>query len=169
MLKKIWYHLEEFVALPILVFQVCLVSYQVVMRYIFTDSPSWTEELARYLFVWLMWFGVSYSARNRSHLRITMVRDALPEKASRILELVVTLIWLGFGIFVVIKGCQMVSSIITYKQVSAALRLPMQYAYMGVPIGASLMCIRLSEFLYLEYILPLTEKGEGESDKKEAE
>lgn len=75
MLKKIWYHLEEFILLPILVFQLGLIFVQVVLRYGFSYSLSWSEELARYLFVWLMWLGVSYAARNRTHLRVTMIRE----------------------------------------------------------------------------------------------
>ena len=41
MLKKIWYHLEEFILLPVLVFQVVLIFIQVIMRYVFSNSLSW--------------------------------------------------------------------------------------------------------------------------------
>ena len=168
MLKKIWYHLEEFILLPILVFQVVLIFAQVVLRYIFSSSLTWSEELARYLFVWLMWFGVSYAARNRSHLRITMIRDKFSPNIAAKIECVITIVWLLFGIWVVYKGCQMVQSIIQYKQVSAALQLPMQYAYAGVPLGAGLMCLRLIEILCQDYIIPLSkhEKIHSPTDKE---
>ena len=168
MLKKIWYHLEEFVLLPILVFQLGLIFVQVVLRYVFHNSLSWSEELARYLFVWLMWFGVSYAARNRTHLRVTMLRDKLPAKVGAALELFVTVVWLCFGVWVVFKGIEMVQSILKFKQVSAALQLPMQYAYAGVPLGAGLMCLRLIENIYHDYIAPLTGRGKAASADKEA-
>ena len=166
MLKKIWYHLEEFILLPILVFQLGLICVLVVLRYGFSYSLSWSEELARYLFVWLMWLGVSYAARNRTHLRVTMIRDKLPTKVGAALELIVTLVWLAFGIWVVYKGIQMVQSILQFKQVSAALKLPMQYAYAGVPVGASLMCLRLIENLYHDYISPMTCRKAVPADKE---
>lgn len=168
MLKKIWYHLEEFILLPILVFLVCLIFVQVILRFVFSSSLTWAEELARYLFVWLMWFGVSYAARNRTHLRVTMVRDKFPVKISETIELIVTIVWLLFGIWVAYKGIQMVQSIMQYKQVSAALQLPMQYAYAGVPLGAGLMCLRLIENMYHDYVVPLIkhEKISPPTDKE---
>ena len=168
-LKKIWAHLEEFVLLPILVFQVGLIFVQVIMRYIFDNSISWSEELARYLFVWLMWFGVSYAARNRTHLRITMIWDRLPGRGAYWLELVITLVWLGFGCFVVFKGVEMVRSILRFKQVSAALGLPMQYAYLGVPLGAGLMDLRLLEILYADYLRPCIRHEIPEAPVKEGQ
>lgn len=74
--------------------------------------------------------------------------------------------WLAFGIWVVYKGIQMVQSILQFKQVSAALKLPMQYAYAGVPVGASLMCLRLIENLYHDYISPMTCRKAVPADKE---
>lgn len=165
-LKKIWDHLEEFILLPILIFLVGLIFTQVIMRYCFGNSITWSEELARYLFVWLMWLGVSYAARNRTHLRITMIRDKLPPKGAYWMEFAVIIIWLCFGIFVVIKGISIVQSVAGYGQVSAALQLPMQYAYLGVSLGAGLMDIRLIEILVHNYIAPHFNHKKSESDNK---
>lgn len=145
MIKKIWDHLEEIFLLPSLVFSVGLIFVQVVMRYIFGNSLSWSEELARYLFVWQIWIGVSYAARNRTHLRITIIRDRLAPKTQKILELVVVAIWIGFGLFVAAKGFTLVMKVAKFKQVSSALQLPMMYVHMAVPVGCGLMVVRLVE------------------------
>lgn len=70
------------ILLPILVFQLGLIFVQVVLRYGFSYSLS-VGRIGRYLFVWLMWLGVSYAARNRTHLRVTMIRDKLPTQGRR--------------------------------------------------------------------------------------
>jgi TRAP-type C4-dicarboxylate transport system permease small subunit len=152
MLRYIWNHLEEIFLLPALVFSVALIFAQVVMRYIFGNSLSWSEELARYLFVWQVWLGVSYAARNRTHLRITILKDRLGPGAQKILELAVTAIWVGFGLFVVFKGTQLVMRVAMFNQVSAALQLPMMYIHMAVPVGCGLMVIRLLENAAKDYL-----------------
>lgn len=151
MLKYVWDHLEEFFLLPSLVFSVALIFLQVVMRYVFGNSLSWSEELARYLFVWQIWIGVSYAARNRTHLRITVVKDALSPKVQRALELAVTVVWIGFGLFVAFKGCQLVLRVAKFNQLSSALQIPMMYVHMAVPVGCGLMVARLLENTVRDY------------------
>ena len=153
MVKYIWDHLEEIFLLPSLVFSVALIFVQVVMRYIFGNSLSWSEELARYLFVWQIWLGVSYAARNRTHLRITLVKDRLSPDAQKILELVITAIWIGFGIFVAAKGITLVMKVARFNQLSSALQLPMMYVHLAVPVGCGLMVIRLIENTVKSYLL----------------
>ena len=145
MIRKIWDHLEEIFLLPSLVFSVVLVFSQEVMRYVFGNSLSWSEELARYLFVWQTWLGVSYSAKKRSHLRITFIKDRLSPSAQRKLEIVVTVVWIAFAVFVAVKGFSLAARVHGFGQRSSALRMPMAYAHLAAPVGCSLMIVRLIE------------------------
>lgn len=142
---KIWDHFEECILIYSLMVSVALVFLQVVMRRVFNNSLFWSEELARYLYVWQTWLGVSYAARNGTHLRITMLKDRLPAGAQKILELFVTLVWLGFGIFVIYQGMGVVGTIAGFGQKSSALKIPMQFCYASIPVGMFLMCIRIVE------------------------
>lgn len=160
-LLKIWDHFEEFFLIPSLMFSVALVFIQVIMRYVFKNSLTWSEELARYLYIWQTWIGISYAARNGSHLRITMIRDRLPEKGKQILELIVTLIWIAFGIFVIVMGAQAVSTIASYGQKSAALQIPMQICYIAIPVGMFLMCVRLVERTVKDFLANRRKTAEG--------
>jgi TRAP-type C4-dicarboxylate transport system permease small subunit len=132
-------------------FSVALIFVQVVMRYVFLHSLSWSEELARYIFVWQLWLGVSYAAKNQSHIRIRIIENALNEGQKKILETVAIVIWFAFGCFVIVQGYKIAVQIGAYKQTSSALGLPMVYAYMAVPVGATLMNIRLIQNLVLLY------------------
>lgn len=140
---KIWNHLEEYFLFLILTAMVAIIFIQVVMRYVFNNSLSWSEELARYMYVWITWVGVSYSTRNGTHLRITMLRDRLPLKAKQGMEILVTIIWIAFSLFVMYMGIEAVSMIATYGQRSSALRIPMQFCYLSIPVGMALMILRL--------------------------
>ena len=135
---------EKWFLILTLAFSSCLIMLQIIMRAC-NHGLAWSEELARYLYVWQTWLGVSYAARNGTHLRITMLKDRLPAGMQKILELFVTLVWLGFGIFVIYQGMGVVGTIAGFGQKSSALKIPMQFCYASIPVGMFLMCIRIVE------------------------
>ncbi len=126
-------------------FTVALVFMQVIMRYVFHHSLAWSEELARYLFLWQIWLGASYAAKKHAHLKIDAFIDASPLKIQRGLKFISLLLWLGFSLFLAWSGAQLTFLLLKRGQVSPAMRMPMGYAYASVPVGAVLMAIRLIE------------------------
>ena len=158
-IKKLWDHLEEIFLVPSIIFSVVLVFSQVIMRYVFSNSLSWSEELARYLFVWQVWLGASYSAKNRTHLRITFIRDSLAPSTQRKVEIVVTVIWIVFAFVIAMNGFALVARVTRFNQRSSALRMPMAYAHLAVPVGCSLMIIRLIESTVKDLFFTKTYKG----------
>ena len=143
-LKKLWDHLEEYILVYSMMFSVALVFLQVIMRYVFSSSLSWSEELARYLFLWQIWLGASYAVKERKHLRIEAVQSMIKSASGKIrFELVALFLWLVFSIFMVYKGGELVKLLFVRGQVSPAMRVPMAYAYASVPVGCLLMSIRL--------------------------
>jgi len=159
-LLKIWDHFEEYILTYSLMVSVALVFIQVIMRRIFNNSLTWSEELARYLYVWQTWLGVSYAARNGTHLRITMLKDRLPEGAQKVLEVFVTAVWIGFGLFVMYQGMAVVNTITTFGQKSSALRIPMQICYVSIPVGMLLMCVRVVERMVKDTFIQKKEAAE---------
>ncbi|MDR3230396.1 MAG: TRAP transporter small permease [Synergistaceae bacterium] len=152
MLKEIWDHLEEIFLIPSLIFSVGLIFMQIIMRYVFGSSLSWSEELARYLFIWEIWIGISYAARNRSHLRILLVKQRLGKRAQDVLEIAVTVVWAGFALFIAVQGFSLVMTIGRFGQKSSALQLPMVYPHLAVPVGCALMAVRLIENTVKDFI-----------------
>ena len=53
---------------------------QVIARYVFNNSLSWSEESARYLFIWLVFIGISYGSKQMKHLRIDVFLNIFPKK-----------------------------------------------------------------------------------------
>ena len=56
---------------------VLIMFYQVVMRYVFHNSPAWSEELVRYLFIFNVMMAAAIAVRRNSHLQIDIVLNAL--------------------------------------------------------------------------------------------
>ena len=136
--------LEEWFLVWTLAFSVLLVFAQVVMRYVFRNSLSWSEELTRYLFLWMSWVGASYAVRCRSHFRVTMFADMLKGRARDAYELLILLIWLGFSVFLTYQGAKISLFLWHRGQLSAAMEIPMALAYASVPVGCALMTLRLA-------------------------
>ncbi len=143
MIKKFIDNFEEYFCVWSLAFMTILVFIQVVMRYVFQNSLSWSEELARYIFLWLSWVGASYAVKERSHFRVEMFANILKGRKRRIFELMVLLTWFGFCVFLAYQGSVVTRHLLTRGQLSAAMEIPMAWAYASVPVGAGLMGLRL--------------------------
>ena len=74
----------------------CVIA-QVVLRYFFGDPLTWSDELARYLFVWCSFIGWVVAARKRSHLGITLVAERSPPRVKAAIELVGALAAVAFA------------------------------------------------------------------------
>ena len=102
------------------------------------QSPlRWTEELARYLMIWLVLMASAIAMRNRSHLQVDVLTSALPQKPKRILTAIVDLLTIVFLCIMTYFGFKVVQS--TTAQTSPAMQIPMALIYAAFPTGGALM------------------------------
>ena len=94
--------------------------------------PAWTEEAIRFLFVWASCVGAAIGIKEHIHIGIDVIVNLLPKLGQKICASLVQLILLGFDAFIIKVGFQMVAK--TMTQASPALRLPMGYVYLAVPV-----------------------------------
>ncbi|NLM72076.1 MAG: TRAP transporter small permease [Synergistaceae bacterium] len=149
-MKSFLDRLEEHIlvaGLAVLVFIVCL---QVTMRYFFHTGLTWSEEVARFLFLWLVWLGAAYAAKKRAHLRIEAFTQKLSPAVRRKADFIALIIWIAFSAFLTWKGTELTMILIKRRQISPILEIRMAWAYAAVPVGAGLMFIRLLAHLKAE-------------------
>jgi TRAP-type C4-dicarboxylate transport system permease small subunit len=151
MMKNFWNNLEEYIVIPLLLFAVILIFIQVIMRYVFRSSLYWSEELARYIFLWTVWIGASYATKKVKHLRIKSFTSMFPKRLQKYTEKFVLIIWLGFSVFLLYFGTTLTSRLLLGGQVSPALEIPMGYVYACVPVGCLMMSVRLLERIISEF------------------
>jgi TRAP-type C4-dicarboxylate transport system permease small subunit len=142
-MKKIIANLDEYILLSMLAFSTTLIFFQVVMRYVFSNSLSWSEELARYMYVWQTWVASSYAVKKGRHLRVTSLVDKAKGKKRTYIELLVLVLWLCFAVFLCVKAVSLCSVLFGRGQTSPALGIPMWVAYSAIPAGTALMSFRL--------------------------
>lgn len=144
-MKFVWNHLEEFFIIPLMFIMSIIIFVQVVMRYAFGSSLTWSEELARYLFIWLVYFAVSYTAHKEKHIRIDAAINLYPKKLRPYIEILSEIIVLCFAVFIAVTGVTVFQKIAWSGQVSPAIGLPMQFVYAAPLVGFVLTAIRQVE------------------------
>lgn len=142
-IKKFLDNFEEYFCVWTLALMTAIVFLQVIMRYVFANSLSWSEELARFIFLWLSWIGASYAVKTRDHFRVEMFADMIKGKNRIIFEYAILIIWFIFSLLLVWYGTKLLIFLSKTGQVSAAMDVPMTWPYAAVPVGCLMMCVRL--------------------------
>ncbi|GIN19563.1 MAG TPA: TRAP transporter small permease [Bacillus bacterium] len=135
--------LEEWILVASMIVLVILVVGQVFARYVLNFSIGWSEELARYLLIWIAWIAASYAVTKNAHIRVEIIKDRFSARIKQIIELIVLIIWFGFAAFLAFEGTNFVLQVQTTNQVSPSLGADMWIVYLAVPVGGVLMGIRL--------------------------
>ncbi|MDL1891267.1 TRAP transporter small permease [Sphingobacteriales bacterium CHB3] len=116
------------------------VLWQVFTRFVLQTPSSYTEELARYLLVWLGLLGGAYAVGRKAHLAIDLLPMMLKGRKKLVLEIVIQSFVLLFATAVVLwGGIELVGLTLTLQQVSAALQVKLGYVYLVLPISGALM------------------------------
>lgn len=151
MVKKvvnIYDHIEEILLVVCLLVMVVVIFLQVVMRYGFNSSLSWSEELARILFIWASWIGISFGQKKGEHIKITLVIDNLRGKARTIVLFLADLFTLAILAVLLFKGVEITQKIFNMASTTPALFIPKWILYASVPISCTLMSIRVLKSMW---------------------
>ena len=141
MLKKCWDHFEETILVYSYLLVVPLLFVQVVSRYVFNHSLSWSEELARYIFIWQVWLGSSYCVKENRHIRIDIFTEHLSPQVRKIYEIVITMISIAFCCFLIylcrLRSRFLCVPILNFRLCTQGLddRFPLRFIY-----GIQLLC-----------------------------
>ncbi|RAV28186.1 TRAP transporter small permease [Sinomicrobium soli] len=126
---------------------VCSVLWQVVSRYIMGSPSSFTEELSRYLLIWLGILGAAYASGQQQHLAIDLLGPKLSEQGRIRLRIGINILIALFAFFVlVVGGANLVYINYELEQYSAALHVPLYLVYTVIPLsGLLIMAYKINE------------------------
>lgn len=116
------------------------VVWQVASRYAIGRPSSFTEELARYLLIWIGLLGAAYATGQGAHLSIDLLPRALKGFSRRSVERCIAACVMLFALGVMVAGgSQLVWMTFYLEQKSAAMRLPLGYVYLAIPLSGLFM------------------------------
>lgn len=115
---------------------------QVAVRYLFDGGISWSEELARYIMIWVVYLGAAVVYRDNSHISVTALEEFVGPKARFFLNVVQKLISMGFiGLMGYYASGTLEFAAI---QTSPNMMIPMNYIYIVFPLSSLLIILHLA-------------------------
>jgi TRAP-type C4-dicarboxylate transport system permease small subunit len=116
------------------------VIWQVVSRYVLKDPASITEELSRFILIWIGILGAAYAYRQNAHLGFNLIVERQSRKVKRLLLTCVEIIVIIFCVLVMVYGgSELVSLTLELEQISAALGIKMGLIYSVLPLSGALI------------------------------
>ena len=121
---------------------VLCVCWQVVSRYALNDPSAWTEELARFLLMWIGLLGACYAYRDGQHLGVDLFPKSLSVERFKLWFISTHSLVIVFSLAVlIVGGGRLVFLTATLNQTSAALNAPMSWIYLCLPLSGVMMII----------------------------
>lgn len=139
----------EWLLIFLMVVLVLDVVWQVATRYILGSASSFTEEVARFLLIWIGLLGSAYAYRKNLHLAFDYFAQKLSRPVLRRLEIVIHLLIALFSFLVlVLGGSYLVQLTWELNQVSAAMQIKLAYIYSVLPLSGILIVIYSALFIW---------------------
>lgn len=120
---------------------------QVVMRKIFQNPLTWSEELCRYCFMWTGFISVGYCIRRRCAIRIDTFVTLLPKRAQLVLEILANFISMALYCLFLRSSWIIVTKTIASTQTSPAMGIPFYIIYLCTVLGFLFAVIRLLQVI----------------------
>ncbi|WP_163538183.1 TRAP transporter small permease [Gracilibacillus sp. YIM 98692] len=131
---------------------------QIAGRFILPHPLSWTEELARFLFIWFGFLGSVITLKRKMHLGIEILYQKFTGRNKKMLDTIIQMFIILFGVILFINGLKLVE--IGNIQKSPVMRWPMSYFYSAIPVTGLLILI------YSLFSLVKIFQNTSEQDKK---
>lgn len=112
---------------------------QIAARYLFGTSLSWSEELLRYLHIWLVFLAIPLAYRYQRHISLSLLRDRLGPAFDGVMHRIVDLLWLSvFG-----ATCWFTVQLMTVArfQTTPGLGVRMDFVYAGILLGSLILLV----------------------------
>lgn len=143
--------LDQFIGIflnALLVLLVVDVSWQVFTRFVLPEPSSYTEEIARFLLIWIGLLGAAHAYRLKMHLGIDYFTQKMRPSAQRWLGLWVYFLCAVFAVTImIIGGSNLALLALELNQVSASLGIKMGYIYLVFPLSGLLMLLYTFELI----------------------
>ena len=121
-----------------------IVSYEVIMRYLFNSPTIWVNEVSRFLQIWATYLALTYSFHKQDFIRITVIYDRLNENGKKILDFISFIFILIFSSFVVYFGWLIAyDSLKVGRTSSTILDVPSFLTELAIPLCFAFLVLRV--------------------------
>lgn len=139
-IRKSLDRLLEVICCLILTVMVAVSCWQVISRYVVGRPSTITEELLRFMLVWISMLGMAYVAGKQQHISLTLLLDKVSARMRQWWMIVLQMTFIAFSMWILIIGGMKISAI-SMLQISPALGVPMGQVYYALPLSGVLIII----------------------------
>lgn len=135
------------IAVMILMIAISIITFvQVIFRYVFNNSLFWSEEMGRYLLIWITFLGAAVGVNKGAHIGIDFIYSKIPDRYKVFFNFFINITGMIFGFLMLYYGTKL--SYFVRMQKSSALLIPMSVPYSAVAVGGFLIFINYIIQLY---------------------
>ena len=164
-LGRVWDGVESAIGGLFLTLAVCIVVVEIVGRNLFAHSMVGADEIASFAVIWSVFFTASIAVKKNIHVRIDVLLMILPERASRLLDALGTLMAFCFTAYLTYSGWALVQeSLMLGEMTMTMLRLPLWIPQSIIPVGGFLLSVRLLQRLVFLLSGPARPDGKSGTD-----
>ena len=142
---------ERYLLLPLYTLIVSTIFIEVVRRSVLSYSSVWTEEIARYAFIYIAYIGASAAIKERAHIRIDVILNVLPNRMKLILYIFGDIATLILAVVSSYMSMESVLVSLHFDSVTHGLRVSQAWFLAAVPIGFSMMLVRILHSLWRDW------------------
>ena len=142
-LKWLDINLEPLFIMVIFIVMTCLITIQVIKRFVYGSGFAWGEEFSVFMFVWIVFLGISYAFRNNRQIGVDFLRDRLPEKLRKILVVAVEISMLVLMCVFLTGAVSNVQAVAKFGDKVQSVPITLNVLYFAAVSGYTLSLIRL--------------------------
>lgn len=135
-------NLEKGICTILLTTMTIIISMQLILRWT-GQKLDWTEEIARYCFVWLVYIACSYGVKRRAHIKVDAVMLLFRGKGKMAIKVISNVLFFVFAAVVSYQGILLLKKLSLSGQVSPAVQIPMVIPYASYTVGFIMVMFRL--------------------------
>ena len=151
-MKKIISYLDKNLEIAFISIITALISIlmfmQVILRYCFSTSIAWVEEVVVYMNIWIAFIGVGYSMKHGTDMKMDF-SSVLPAKLNKVTQYISEIIFLLFYVMIARAGFIVIASMVARGQRSPAARIPLYVVYSALLVGALIAIARYIQKVYI--------------------
>lgn len=142
---------ERYLTLPLYTMIVIIIFFEVFRRFVLSYSSIWSEEIARYAFVYITWIGAAAAIKERAHIRIDVLLPLLPNRMKAVVFIFGDIVTLILSCIALYWSIEPVLNAIHFGSVTHGLRISQAWFLVAVPLGFVMIVFRLLQSIKRDF------------------
>lgn len=142
LLKLLDKNLERYLMLILLLGMTLVLGIQIVFRFVINDPLTWSEELARFMFIWSAFLSIGFCLKEGISLKIDTLISMFSKKVQAIIYMAGDIIMAVFFIYLLPASWEFAYASVLSGQTSAACHIPMYFIQISLMVGFALAAFR---------------------------